>query len=205
MCKHLFAECEIRGLDCVFVIDTSGSIGETNFQMIREFTRSTVQLFSIGQQESLVGVILFGTDASLYFNLTAHTDIRALTAAIDPNLPYRGGLTNTAAGLSLLLSSAQDGTLGLRPGRPAVAILITDGESNTNEQQTIPNAQSVHNSNIFQQVYAVGVGNADFTELNAIASDPSLVFNTSTFDSTGIQQLQQSLFQRLCNGEYTDA
>ena len=68
--------------------------------------------------------------------------------------------------------------------------------------RTIASAQALHASNIFQQVYAVGVGNADVTELNAIASDPSLVFNTNSFDSTDIQQLQQSLSLRLCQSKF---
>jgi len=162
-----------------------------------------IQLLSIGPQQSLAGMILFSSDATLHFDLSEHTDIAALSTAINPGLPYDGGSTNTAAALSLLLSSAQDGSMGLRPGHPAIAIVITDGESNVNQAQTIPNAQSVHASNIFQQVYAVGVGNADLTELNAIASDPSLVFNTNSFDSTAIQQLQQTLSERLCDGELT--
>ena len=200
---YLLTECEIRGIDCVFVIDTSGSIGSSRFQMIREFAEWLVQLLSIGPQQSLAGMILFSSDATLHFDLSEHTDITALSTAINPDLPYDGGFTNTAAALSLLLSSAQDGSMGLRPGHPAIAIVITDGESNVNQAQTIPNAQSVHASNIFQQVYAVGVGNADLTELNAIASDPSLVFNTNSFDSSAIQQLQQTLSERLCDGELT--
>jgi len=200
---HLFTECEIRGIDCVFVIDTSGSIGLSRFQMIREFVEGLIQLLSIGPQESLAGVILFSSGATLHFDLSEHTDIAALSTAINPGLPYDGGSTNTAAALSLLLSSAQDGSMGLRPGHPAIAIVITDGRSNVNQAQTIPNAQSVHASNIFQQVYAVGIGNADLTELNAIASDPSLVFNTNSFDSSAIQQLQLTLSERLCDGELT--
>ena len=185
------------------MIDTSGSIGRPNFQMIREFVEGLVQLLVIGPQESLAAVILFSNGATLHFDLSEHTDIAALSTAINPDLPYIGGSTNTAAALDLLLSSANNGTLGLRPGHPAIAMVITDGRSNVNSAQTIPNAQSVHASNIFQQVYAVGIGNADFTELKAIASDSSLVFNTNSFDSSAILQLQQSLSQRFCEGKLT--
>jgi len=197
----LLTACQIRGIDFVFVIDTSGSIGAPQFQMIREFAEGIVQLLSIGLQESLVGTILFSTSATLHFNLPTYTDIASLSEAINPNLPYDAGSTNTAAALRLLLSSAQDGSMGLRSGFPAIAMVITDGESNIDQAQTIPSAQAIHASNIFQQVYAVGVGNADLTELNAIASDPSLVFNTNSFDTTAIQQLQQSLSQRLCQSK----
>ena len=207
MCNHTnhlsFTECTIRGIDCVFVIDTSGSIDATEFQMIREFTASLVQLLSIGPQESLVGTILFSTNAIVHFDIPTHPDIASLSAAFDPNLPpFQQQGTNTAGALNLLVSSAQGGPMpmNLRPGFPAIAIVITDGQSN-DRARTLASAQAVHASNIFQQVYAVGVGNADVTELNAIASDLSLVFNTNSFDSTAIQQLQQSLSQRLCDSK----
>ena len=190
----LLTACQIRGTDLVFVVDTSSSITAPRFQMIQEFAEDLVQLFSIGLQESLVGTILFSTSATLHFNIPTHTDITSLSRAINPNLTYDAGDTNAAAALSLLLSSAQDGSMRLRSGHPTIAIVILNGQS-LSPAQTIASAQAVHASNIFQQVYTVSVGNADVTELNAIASDPLLVFNTNSFDSTAIQQLQQSLSQ----------
>jgi len=152
----------------------------------------------IGPRESLAGVIQFSTSFRIEFNLLEYTDRTSLLTALNPNLHYIRGYTNTAGALDLLLTSAQNGSMGLRLNHPHIAIVITDGKSNINENETIPNAQRVHASNIFQQVYAVGVGNFDAVELNAIASDPSLVLSTRDFNSTAIKQLQQELSQRLC-------
>ena len=44
----------IGGIDLVFVLDTSGSIGATRFQMIREFAEEISILLDIGIQRSLV-------------------------------------------------------------------------------------------------------------------------------------------------------
>ena len=180
------------------MIDTSGSIGMDRFQMFINFVGDIVGRISIGLQESLVGIILFGNDAHLHFNVRTYTDKTTLLAAIN-SLQYYDENTNTAAALSLLLRSAQDGTMGLRPGHPHIAILITDGYSTHNIEQTIPTAESVHASNIFKQVYAVGVNDANINELKAIASDPSLALFSYLFVDDVLKQLEQDLSHNLCS------
>ena len=156
----------------------------------------------IGLQRSLVGVILFSTSTHIEFSVTQHTDEASLLTAID-NLPYGGGGTNTAVAIDLLRTAGQPGgALNLRNGFTHVAMLITDGRSNS-QQATLTAASNLHSSNIYNQVYAIGVSGADATELNAIASDPSLVFFTSNFDSDSVAALEQSVTQQLmpCVGE----
>ena len=179
--------------DLVFVIDESGSIGASRFQLIREFVRDISTELIRRSPRSAVGVILFDSIARIQFNLRAHTSLFSLLSAID-RLPYNGGLTDTAEALRLLLSSAQNGALGLRRSSSNVAIVITDGRSQT---ATSSAAAALHASNIFD-VYAVGVNGADLTELRAIASSPEFVFFTSSFTSFSLQQLQQRIIAELC-------
>ena len=179
----------------VFVIDTSGSIGSMNFQMIRKLVADiTIEIYS----RSAVGVILFNNSAHIQFNLQAYTNLSTLLSAIY-RLPYSGGLTDTAEALRLLLSSAQNGRLGLRNNSSKVAIVITDGRS-TSPSATLSAARSLHASNIFD-VFAVGVAGASLTELHRIASNPQLVFFTSSFKNTGLRQLRGEILQELCNGK----
>ena len=196
---YLFIGCKA---DVVFMVDTSGSIqfeSSNGFQLIIEFIQHMVQLFPIGLQDSLVGVISFSDDATLHFNVQSHTDITTLLAAIG-NLPYDGRGTNKAAAMRLLLNSAQNGTMGLRPGHPHIAILITDGVSTVNEVQTIPIAQEIHASGIFQSLLVVGItSQVDFNELNAIAGNPSHVFYSATFDD--LVQLPEALSSKICGSE----
>ena len=185
----------------MFVIDTSGSIGPSRFQLIREFTANlTVELIN-SSPRSKVGVILFASNAHIHFNLQAYDNLNSLLSAIN-QLPYSGGGTDTAEALTLLLSTAQNGAIGLRNDSSKVAIVITDGYSN-NASATISAASALHASNIFD-VFAVGVGGANLTELVGIASSPELVFFTTFFNSTGLQQLQDKIIRELCASKLSD-
>ena len=183
----------------VFVIDTSGSIGSSRFQLIREFTVNITTELIHNSPGSLFGVILFDRNAHIQFSLQTYTNPSSLLSAIN-NLPYDGGpSTDTDEALTLLLSTAQNGSLGLRNDSTKVAMVITDGQS-TSQTATLSAAAALHASNIFE-VYAVGVDGADLTELEGIASSPHFVFFTNSFNSTGLQQLQDSVLSQLCISE----
>ena len=53
-------------------------------------------------------------------------------------LSYVGGTTNTANGLMLLRTQIFNVTNGDRPDVPDIAFVITDGQSNVNQSDTIP-------------------------------------------------------------------
>ena len=183
------------------MIDTSGSIDNQRFELIRQFTANVTTELINESPGSAVGVILFDVDAHIEFNLAAHSSLDSLLLAIK-QLPYNDGRrTNTHEALELLLSTAQNGTLGLRHNSLNSAIVITDGQSR-NQSATNFSAKILHDSNIFD-VYSVGVGGADLTELNRIASSPEFVFHTSSFNSDGLQQLKDDLLPHLyiCNGK----
>ena len=185
--------------DVVFVIDTSGSIGSSRFQLIREFTANlTIELIN-SSPNSAVGVILFASSAYIRFNLQTYTSLNTLLTAID-NLPYSGGGTDTAEALTLLLTAAQNGVLDFRNDSTKVAIVITDGRSSS-RSATLSAAVALHASNIFD-VYAVGVGGANLNELEAIASSPDFVFFTRSFDNDGLYQLLDELLQQLCSCKF---
>ena len=203
MCFYIvYAESNCSGNlvhDVVFVIDESGSIGSTRFQLIREFTANITAELIRNSSNSAVGVILFGSSAQIHFNLLTYTSLNALLSAIN-NLPYNGGGTNTAEALTLLLSTAQDGTLGLRSNSSKVAIVITDGHSNS-QSATLSAAATLHAANIFD-VYAVGVDAADMNELEGIANSPEFVFFTDSFNNIGLEQLVDNILSQLCIGKY---
>ena len=179
----------------MFVIDTSGSIGSTRFQLIRYLIANiTTELFH-NAPRSAVGIILFNSSAHIEFNLQAYDNLNTLLSAIN-QLPYYGGGTNTAGALTLLLSAAQSEALGLRSDSSKVAIVITDGQSDS-QKATISAAAALHASNIFD-VYAVGVDGANMTELEGIASSPEFVFFTNYFNFNGLQQLQDRIISALC-------
>ena len=187
----------------VFVLDTSGSIGHSNFQIIRELVANiTIELFK-SYPNTAVGVILFASDAHIEFNLQNYTSLNTLLSAIN-QLPYNHGRsTYTDEALTLLLSTAQNGTLGLRQDSKNVAIVMTDGVS-SNPSATLSAAARLHALNIFN-IFTVGIGRVRLTELESIASSPEFVFFVSALDSTGIEELMDKYLPELihpgCNGK----
>ena len=198
----------------VFVIDTSSSIGYSRFQLVRELIENITTSIAVDSPETLFGLITFDNYARFEFNITRHTDLSTLLPAINPGLQYyRGHSTDIASALTLLLSgSVENGFLRLRNETSKVAIVITDNNYDYNyyyydyydyHSGTSSSLQSVANSlhaaNIYD-VYAVGIGNNNYYELQLIASDPSFVFSTYYLNDFTAQQLSEDVVEHLCSG-----
>ena len=162
----------------------------------------TVSL-KLNSPESSVAVILYDHTARIHFNLEAHTSLSTLSSAINPGLPYnRGYGRNTAAALWLLLSSAQNGSLGIRNETSNIAIVITGGWSRYRySTQSAAAAAALHAANIFD-VYAIGYDWADIYELNTIASDPHFAFFTNFYNRYNIEELKMNITDQLCSSKY---
>ena len=172
---NLYIGCD-SGLDIVFVLDASGSIGSSNFVRMKDFVKSVVSNFEIGDDKTRVGVIRYASSASIIIPLGSTDDSLLLNNSIT-NIIYTGGGTATHLALNLLdiaFSNARTSQ-----GVPRVAIVFTDGRSNS-PSLTVQAAQAVHSTGIV--VYSFGIGNnVDADELNAIASSSSNVFVISDF------------------------
>ena len=172
--------------------------------MIREFVDNIIINVKLNTPESLVGVILFDNFARIQFNLEAHTSLSTLSPAINPGLPYlfNSYSRDTAAALNLLLSSAQNGSLGIRNESSHIAIVITGGQSNS-IYSTQSAAAALHAANIFD-VYAIGYSWADINELNTIASDPNFVYFTNFYYRYDVEELGKNIIDQLCSCKYFD-
>ena len=180
----------------MFLIDASYYTGLYQFQMIREFVDNITINLKLSSPESSVGIILFDSYARIQFDLEEHTSLSTLSPAINPGLPY-SYRRNTAAALSLLLSSAQNGSLGIRNETSHIAIVIIGGRSNS-IYSTQSAAAALHAANIFD-VYAIGYNSADINELNTIASDPNFVYFTNFYNRYDIEELQMNVIDQLCS------
>ena len=175
-------------------------MGNSNYQQMKAFVHNTVDEFNIGADETQVGVISYSSSATFRFYLNTYHNKASLLTAID-NLPYSGGLTNTAGAINLL---RQYGFLPIYGGRhqsqaiPRVGVVITDGYSNS-FSATVSAAQSAHAEGIVMA--AVGIGNYLYSELDAIASDSSYVFTLSGFVSSQLAALVTSITNVACTSE----
>ena len=77
-----------------------------------------------------------------------------------------------------------------------ICIYITDGVSNVDSGQTIPEARLVTNAGV--TVIAIGIALSDTRELKSIASQPRFMFNVDNFDD--LEELALKMVIPLCSG-----
>lgn len=68
-----YLECPNRGIDLAFVLDSSGSVGETNFRLERDFVSNIVLRFEVGPEATQVAVISYSGFAVVNFQLNNFT------------------------------------------------------------------------------------------------------------------------------------
>ena len=197
---HAVIRCQdIGGLDLVFALDTSGSIGSDNFNNAKQSIENIVSSLQIGPNNTRVAVITYSTNVRLLFNLNTHRDNESLIQAIR-RIPYTGGLTNTAEAIKVLRSGILSETLGVRPSNETtqIAIIMTDGRSNL-PNVTKEEAELLHNETDFK-VFAVGVGDAvDLDELNNIASSTAFALRIANFSGEELQRFEDQIKQQTCS------
>ncbi|XP_025106489.1 collagen alpha-3(VI) chain-like isoform X11 [Pomacea canaliculata] len=192
--KNCERSCSDRA-DIVFLLDMSGSVGYDNFRRIKDYVYYMVENFNIGPDATQVGVATFSQSARAQFYLDEFRDKRKLQNAISA-IGYEYGNTNTAAGLKLVRAGMFSGRRGDRLGIPDYAIVITDGLSNVNAEQTIPEAELARKQGI--HIFAIGVGISDPWELRAMASEPA---DSNAFllnDFTDLWNISSQLIDATC-------
>lgn len=198
----------MRGLDLVFVFDSSGSVGRFNFSVEKEFAINITRVFSIGPDATQIGAVAYSGvtyHTTPLDSLTSDQAVREGLEAIPYNEIKVGRVsTNTSGAILTVRGSVFTDSGGARPLQsafPRVVILITDGRSNIDEKLTIPSARALHRDGVV--VFAVGIGRKRIRieELREVASRPELANLIGGFDVTELQGLQRILSDEACRGE----
>ena len=190
------AGCNVHA-DIFFVLDTSGSISEDEFDDTLDFVSKFVKGTTIGPNDTQVGVITYGNKADIHIYLNNYTNSSALLDAIY-GISYKrtGQATNTADGLCKLFREFEREGNGARNTSATVyrfAIVVSDGRSNLYSKDckwgTLEAAKAVHDLTPRVLVYTVGVSNEDNEkELKDIATDESYYAHVSDFKFDGVQE-----------------
>jgi len=191
-------ECGLSKVDLVIVLDSSTSVGETNYNKMLQFCKDFLGNADIDSGSVQVGIVVYSTGVQKQFDLNTYTTKADMFDAID-NIPYVYGSTNTADGIASMIKMFNRNA-GDRPEVPNVGIVITDGVSNINSRRTIPEADNARAAGI--HVYAIGIGLTDTREIDAIANQPTEEnrFNVQSFDE--LVGLEDRIFTSLCPGTY---
>ena len=196
--------CKIKS-DIIFVLDTSKSIGPSDFQKVINFTSHFVRDLDIGPEKNQVGVILFGTVGITIFSLKEYSDKNSLLERIE-SIEYRRGYTNIADGLCLLLEGfrEENGARLLEGDVFRLAVVMTDGQSNRlseqcNNSTTEDVAEKVHNFSPPILVFAIGVtAHVNVSELKAIATHEEYIMYLGKFDENLLMEARDEQTYEFC-------
>ncbi|KFP00360.1 hypothetical protein N300_00533, partial [Calypte anna] len=180
--------------DIGFLVDESSSIGQSNFNKVKDFLFRIVSYFpKIGPEGTQARFSYSIEEPRASFHFNQHQDRNSALKAIK-GLSYLGGNTKTGRGLTYMLKEIFQSSRGMRPDFPHVLVLMTDGQS---QDDVLPPARAAHALGI--RIIAVGVSGADPLELNTILLQQNLqnVFYVSTFDD--FPQILWELIEIICS------
>ena len=184
-------------VDLVFILDSSTSVGNDNYDKMKDFVKKFLHSANIDNGEVRVGLLSYSTNVKVEFQLNSYGSKTEVFDAVDA-VPWRYGSTNTADGLKTMHAEMFTEANGDRPGVPNICIIMTDGVSNINYQRTIPEAVTAREKGI--HIYAIGIALKDLREVNGIASEPASlnVFAVDSFDE--LEGLDERIFEATCPG-----
>jgi len=124
-----FQNCKcVKPLDIVFVLDGSGSVGQTNFDLMKSFIKQIVAPLDIGNgpTQTQIGIVQF--DNRVFEVQTLSPSKTTINSAID-SLYFYAGSTNIRSGV-LSAEKMLKGTNSRGANVPKMIITIFDGEPN---------------------------------------------------------------------------
>lgn len=152
-------QCNNRVQNVLFVLDTSGSIGETQFTRVKNALAKLTPLFC---RKVRFALITFSTYVNLEFCFdcfenTYQGRLEAQTAI--KNAPYRGGLTHTAGTARCICEDLIHSSCGIDTSITPTCldvVFITDGKSNDPSLDVCQEVQCLH-SRYGVNTYAIGI------------------------------------------------
>ena len=172
----------------LFILDTSGSIGRTDFEEVKQILAN---LSSTLCDHLKVALLTYSSDFNLEFCFKCYNNSNDIYDAI-MNTAYRGGGTRTTAATKCACNTLLTTECGLPYGvhTPNIDIVyLTDGKHNGHCTGTslIDELDCFHSDNRPHiNTYAIGIGSSSLNSVNAMAKvrdpDDAHVFNVDTFE-----------------------
>uniref|UniRef100_A0A673V993 Matrilin-2 n=1 Tax=Suricata suricatta TaxID=37032 RepID=A0A673V993_SURSU len=187
--------CTEGPIDLVFVIDGSKSLGEENFEIVKQFVTGIIDSLVISAKAARVGLLQYSTQVRTEFTLRNFSSAKDMKKAV-AHIKYMGKGSMTGLALKHMFERSFTQAEGARPllaRVPRVAIVFTDGRAQDDVSEWARKAQANGIT-----MYAVGVGKAIEEELQEIASEPTdkHLFYAEDFSTMG--EISEKLQKGIC-------
>ena len=183
-----------RQFDVALVLDISGSV-EDKYRMTRDMARQIVYGLDVPSGRVRIATVAYSTDIVDQFYLNTYQETEEVINAL--NFHRKGGQTNTQAALRLVRTEFFTSEHGDRSGVTDIVIVISDGYSNVNDDNTVREADLLKRDGI--NVYTVALGDSPhFSEMNDISSDPDSEYAYYVGSLNDIEDVASELLDNLC-------
>ncbi|XP_070077696.1 matrilin-2 isoform X5 [Equus przewalskii] len=187
--------CTEGPIDLVFVIDGSKSLGEENFEIVKQFVTGIIDSLAISPKAARVGLLQYSTQVRTEFTLRNFGSAKDMKKAV-AHMKYMGKGSMTGLALKHMFERSFTQVEGARPLSarvPRVAIVFTDGRAQDDVSEWASKAKANGIT-----MYAVGVGKAIEEELQEIASEPidKHLFYAEDFSTMG--EINEKLKKGIC-------
>ncbi|EDL77340.1 rCG25821 [Rattus norvegicus] len=179
--------------DIYLLIDGSGNTQPTDFHEMKIFLSEVVDMFNIAPHKVRVGAVQYADTWDLEFEISKYTNKPDLGKAID-NIRQMGGNTNTGAALNFTLTLLQRAKKQRGNKVPCHLVVLTNGMS---QDSVLGPAHKLREENI--RVHAIGVKEANQTQLREIAGDEKRVYYVHEFDA--LRDIRNQVVQEICAEE----
>ncbi|XP_021374098.1 mucin-3A-like [Mizuhopecten yessoensis] len=169
-------ECSNTKTDIVILLDASGSVGRSNFVLMKVFILNITGNILLDPNGIQISIAKFSTYPNNEFWLNEHHGVYDLRDAID-SIVYTGGGTYISRALQFVRDNTLTAANGARADSEKIIILMTDGVS-ADSSTTI--ASTLRNDGVL--VISVGIGRGIYKDqLDEIAYNTSYVFIADDF------------------------
>ncbi|XP_037700994.1 collagen alpha-5(VI) chain [Choloepus didactylus] len=176
--------------DLYFLIDGSTSIRKTQFDQIKQFMSAVIEMFSIGPDKVRVGVVQYSHEPAEEFPIGVYSNDVNLRKAVF-NIKQRKGSTYTGKALDFMLPKITVGRMHRTSEVPSYLIVLTDGLS---MDRVLEPAERLRAERVI--IHAIGIGEANKTQLQQIAGGEERVNFGQNFDS--LKGIKNEVVRSIC-------
>ncbi|XP_067940078.1 collagen alpha-6(VI) chain-like [Watersipora subatra] len=186
--------CSTNSADMVFVVDTSSSVGDANFNLTKSFLRSMMAKLDFSKNR--VAIIQFNDKVKTVFELNQHNNKGTAQSEVDKMQYDKGPNTRISAAIKHMREQSFSVANGDRPTVADIGILLTDGQSKdpfrTQYEANVSKAAGI-------EMFSIGIGTQiNSQELQDLASGPRNVFLVNSYQT--LQSIEIFLANKLCQG-----
>ena len=198
ICTDIEPKCANQEIDIQFLVDSSGSVGEKDYDLTREWIKNVINSFDVGEYTTNFGLTQFTAKVRDEFKLTEKLTKPQIMAKIDDMVYVKGktstgkALLHTAEALFDLDNNQKDSIS--RKNVPKVLILLTDGSADDKVNKGVRKLKEggVH-------IFAIGIGdNVILDELKSIATQPAVTHVKNPESFQNINQFRKELVEEIC-------